>query len=65
MKRTAFYNWWITSETSHKREKTSWRMSEAEALKRYPDAEKIESTVEWRDLPEPGDDANHNRARGH
>lgn len=65
MKRTAFYQWYITSDTSGKRILTSYKMSEAVALERHPEAVKDEGSLEWRELPEPGDDANHNRARGH
>ena len=52
MKRTAFYRWWITSETTGKRIKSSWDMTEEQARARYPGAEPIPGTQTWRDLPE-------------
>lgn len=60
MKRTEFWNWWITSETHHKRVKSSWKMTEADALKRDPKAERVPGTMELRDLPETPDEFQFN-----
>lgn len=34
------WRWWITDERSGKRRLTKWYMTEADALERYPDAER-------------------------
>lgn len=52
MKAVEFWIWWIVDETSGQRRRTSWRMTEAEALEAYPGAQKVEGTCEVRNLPE-------------
>jgi hypothetical protein len=56
MRRVAFYLWLLPSDTKPgKKVKSRWRMTDEEA-KRYPGAERLDDTVEWRDLPsEPGE----------
>ena len=56
MRSIELWFWYITSETSGKRVKTRWRMTEEEA-KAYPGAEKVPGSLEVR----TGDpDAPHN-----
>jgi hypothetical protein len=38
------WRWWITDERTGKRRLTRWHMTEAEALERYPDAEREPSS---------------------
>lgn len=52
MKQVDYWLWWITSERTGKRVRTSFRMTEAVARERYPDAERIEGTCETRTVPE-------------
>lgn len=51
MKAVEYWIWWITDELTGKRRRSSWRMSEAEALAAYPDAERVDGTCEVRHLP--------------
>ena len=48
MKETAFYFWWITSEITGKRKKTTWRMTVEVAQQRHPGATPVEGSREVR-----------------
>lgn len=48
MKDVDFYQWWLPANEMWKRRKSSWKMSEEDAHRMYPGAEKIESTKEVR-----------------
>lgn len=52
MKQVEYWLWWITDELNGKRRRSSWRMSEVEALAAYPDAVRVEGTCEVRHLPD-------------
>ena len=51
---TEFFRWWIVDERTGKRRLTSYAMTRANAMERYPGAEPDMRTREVRDLPEPG-----------
>jgi hypothetical protein len=56
MKRVAFYQWLLPPEVVGGKPRASrWKMTE-ETAEKYPGAVKIESTLEWRDLPESPDE---------
>lgn len=66
MKRTPFFNWMVPDDITGKLRMTKYLMTEETARQRHgTSAVRIDPAVEWRDLPEPGDDTNHNRAKGH
>jgi hypothetical protein len=53
MKEVEYWYWRMRSETApNKVVTTRWRMPEAEALARDPDAERVPGTLEVRELPE-------------
>jgi hypothetical protein len=51
MQRVAYYYWIVLDHVHGKPRKTRFRASEAPA----PGAIRLDDTVEWRELPEPGD----------
>lgn len=66
MKRTPFYYWMVPDDITGKLRKTKYLMTEETARERHGDsAVRIDPPAEWRNLPEPGDETNHNRASGH
>lgn len=53
MKRVAYYQWIVRSETApFKMVKTRHMMDEETALRRHPEAIKVESSMEVRSIPE-------------
>ena len=53
MKPTEFWFWNVKSETApFKVSPTRWRMTEAQALQRYPEATRVPGSCEIRHLPE-------------
>jgi hypothetical protein len=57
MKRTAFFYWMIPSTIRPGRlVKSTYRMTEATALERFPGCERTNDPPEWRDLPETPDE---------
>lgn len=55
MRRVTFANYWLTNEHG-KRRRSTWKMTEAEAKRRDPNAELVPGTQEVRDLPEGRDE---------
>lgn len=52
MKRVEYWRWWIWNLQGTKKVKTSYRMSEAAALKQHPEATKVEGSMEVREILE-------------
>ena len=57
MKRIAYYRWLTWNLQGTKKTPTRHHMDEATALARHPDAEKIELSLEWREVPESPEEA--------
>jgi len=58
MQPVEFFRWWLPPDAWHrKRHLSSWRMSRAEAQKRYPGAEPDLSSREVRECPEDAGEA--------
>lgn len=51
MHKEAYANYWLTNEFG-KRRRSTWKMTEAEAKKRDPDAELVPGSEEVRNIPE-------------
>lgn len=49
-----YWRWWITDEVTGRRRKTSWHMT-AETAAGYPDAERVEGSLELRPVAPAGD----------
>jgi hypothetical protein len=52
MKRVEFWKWMTWNNQRTKMTRTRYVMTEADALRRYPEAIKVEGTCEVRELPE-------------
>ena len=65
MKKVEYWYWRMRSETApHKITTTRWRMPEAEALERDPNAVRVPGTLEVRELPETDEEkAEHHYRR--
>jgi hypothetical protein len=56
MKRVAFYLWIVDSETPPgRRVRTRHKMDEATAIERGGNPVRVEASLEWRNVGEPGD----------
>jgi len=61
---TEYFRWYITDERTGKRRLTTYAMTRADAVERFPDAEPDLGTREVRDLPEPGEMRGNTRPPG-
>jgi hypothetical protein len=53
MKRVEVWHWLIPDRLTGQRRRSQHRMSDAEARAAYPDAQKVDDSLEVRWLPEP------------
>jgi len=58
MKPTPFYRWEYADPETGRRRVTSYRMTRAEAQKRFPGAIAVPTSLEWRNLPAPAEEWN-------
>jgi len=55
---TPFYRWEYIDPEWGDRRVTSYRMTEKDAQERFPGAQPIPSSIEWRNLPDSPDEWN-------
>lgn len=62
MKRVAYYQWIVDSETPPgRRVRTRYKMDEATALARGGNPVRVDASMEWRNVAEPDDPAKPSR----